>query len=106
MLARDQPSLPVTRVAVRVVGGLAIDADSAGFLFPFQYAVVGDVAPQQIAAIAEIHRSFRPAATGGQTIHRGQRQAILVEAGVDHLHSGIGIALAWFPHDSYSPDVG
>ena len=80
MLAGDQAALTVARVAVGVVGGLAEDADRAGLFFPLQDAVVGNVAPQHVAAVAEIHRPFRPAAPGGKALHRGERQAIAVEA--------------------------
>ena len=50
VLAGDEPALAVARVAVGEVRGLAVDADRARLLLPLQDAVVGDVAPQQIAA--------------------------------------------------------
>src|SRR5580704_10953902 len=103
MLAGDQPPLAIARVAVRIVGGLAIGADGARFLLPFQDTVVRYVAPEHVAAIAEIHRSFRPTATSEQAVDRGKRQAIAVEACIDHRHRRIGIALARFPHGPVSP---
>src|ERR1700732_1714603 len=61
MLAGDQPSLAVAGVAVGEIRGLAEHADRARFLFPFENALVGDVAAQEIAAVAEPHRSLGPA---------------------------------------------
>src|SRR5207302_5081660 len=61
-LAGDQPALAVPRVAVGVIGRLAEHADRAGLLLPFYDAVVRDVAPQEVAPIAEPHRAFGKAA--------------------------------------------
>src|SRR6185312_15082453 len=62
VLAADEAALAIAGVAIGEVGGLAIDADGARLLLPLQDAVVGDVAPQQVAAVAEVDRPFRPAA--------------------------------------------
>jgi hypothetical protein len=62
VLAGDETSLPVHRVAVRVAGGMAKDADRARGLVEAQHAVVGDVAPDEIAARREVGRPLRPAA--------------------------------------------
>jgi hypothetical protein len=62
MLAGDQAAAAVAGVAVGVVGGLAEDRDVARFLVPAQDAVVGDVAPQEVTAVAEIDRSLGPTA--------------------------------------------
>jgi hypothetical protein len=53
MLARDKPPLPVTPVAVGVVGRFPEHADHAGFLLPFQHPVVRVITPEKVAAIAE-----------------------------------------------------
>ena len=66
VLAGDEAALAVAGVAVGEVGGLAVDADRARLLLPLQDAVVGDVAPQQIAPVAEIDRPLGPAAAGGE----------------------------------------
>src|SRR5882672_9554855 len=55
--AGDKPSLAVAGVAVGVVRGPPERADGAGFFLPAQNAVARDVAPQQVAAVAEPHRS-------------------------------------------------
>jgi len=98
VLAGDQPAAPVTGVAVGVVRGLAEDRDRTRLLVPAQHAVVGDVAPQQIAAVAEIDRSLGPAAAGVEPFDRGERQAILVERRIEHAHVGVRITLVGLPH--------
>src|SRR5690606_37314186 len=45
VLAGNEPAIAITRVAVRVVGGLAIDGRDARFLVPAHDAVVGYVTP-------------------------------------------------------------
>jgi hypothetical protein len=53
MLAGDEAALAVAGVAVGEVRRLAEDRDRAAFLVIAQDAVVGDVAPQEIAPVAE-----------------------------------------------------
>ena len=59
--AAHQPSLAVDGVAVGVARRRAEDADVAGGLVPAQDAVVGDVAPHQVAAGREVGRALGPA---------------------------------------------
>ena len=98
VLAGHQPPLAIAGVAVGVPRRLAEHADGPGFLLPFQDAVVGDVAPKQVSAIGDVDRALRPAAAGVQTLHGCERQAVLVEAGVQHLNGRVRVSLAWFPH--------
>ena len=75
VLAGDQAALAVAGVAVGEIRRLAEDADRAGLLFPLEDALVGNVAAQQIAPVAEPHRPFGPAQAGGQPFHRRQLAA-------------------------------
>src|SRR5690349_14691421 len=65
------------------MGGPAEDAHCAGFLLPFQHAVVGYVAPQEAAQIPEPHRPLgEPAAVGDRldcSIAEHQRRKARVE---------------------------
>src|SRR5258708_6765015 len=61
VLAGEQPALTIAIVTIAVVRGAAKDADFSGVFEPTQDAVVGDVAPKKIAAVAEPHGPFRPA---------------------------------------------
>ena len=91
MLAGDQPALAVAGIAVGEVRRLAEDADRAGFLFPFDDALVGNVAAQQIAPVAEPHRAFGPAQSRGQPFHRRQFQPVFLEARIERVDRRIGI---------------
>src|SRR5207302_9252216 len=94
VLAGEEPPLEVARIAVSVVRGHAEHADRAGFLLPLHDAVVRDVAPQQIAAIAEPHRPLIPAHARGDSLDFGEPEAVAPEARVDDLDRRIRIALA------------
>ena len=97
VLAANQPALAVARVAVGEVRRLAVDADRARLLLPLEDAVVGDVAPQQIAPVAEIHRPFRPAAARGEALHAGELQPVFLEARIERHDGRIGIARGLLP---------
>src|SRR5262249_41168376 len=56
VLAADETTLAVARIAIGMICGLAIDADRTGFLIPSHQSVVGDVAPDQAARVAEPRR--------------------------------------------------
>ena len=62
VLARDEASDGIERVAVAVAGRVPEDADRAGGLVPAQDAVVGDVADEQVATGGDVDRTFRPTA--------------------------------------------
>src|SRR2546430_14494565 len=83
VLAGDEPALPVARIAVGVVRGLAKDRGEAALLVPAQDAVVGNVAPQHIASVADPDRALAPARAGGKPFHAGEQHVILREARVE-----------------------
>ncbi len=95
MFGSDQAALAVARVAVGVAGRLAEAVHQPGMLAPAHDAVVGDVAAQEIAAVAEPHRTLGPAQPAGDTLHRGERQAEMLEARVQHPH-GKGRGSGWW----------
>jgi hypothetical protein len=61
MLAGNQASLAVAGVAIREVRRLAVDTHRAGFLFPLDDALVGNVAAQEVTPVADPHRPLGPA---------------------------------------------
>src|SRR5262249_44654568 len=75
----DQPTLPIARFAVAVMRRRTEDADSAGLLAPAHHAVVGDVAPQQVAAIAKPDRALGPAKPGREPLHLCTTKPVLRE---------------------------
>ena len=83
MLAGDQPAVPVTGVAIGKVGRLLKHTDRAGGFFPFEDAVVGNIAPQQVAPIAKPDRAFRPAAPGVQALHGRELEPVLFKAWIE-----------------------
>src|SRR5262245_33838329 len=97
MRAADEAALAVARVAVGEVRRLAIDADCAGLLLPFENAIVGDVAPQQIPPVAEVDGPFRPAAAREQPLHAGELEPIFLKARVERDDGGIWIARGLLP---------
>src|ERR1051326_3723109 len=84
-LPGDKTALAVAGVAVGVMGGPTEDADGAGFLLPFHDAVVRDVAPQQIAPVAEPYRPLGKAAAAGDAFDRRVAQDIFLEPRIEHL---------------------
>src|SRR6185436_10681469 len=94
VLAGDEAPLPVPGVPVRVARGLAEDADRARLLFPLEDAVVRDVAPQQVAPVAEPHRPFTPAEPGAQPLDLRGVDAVAREALVEDADGGVRVARA------------
>src|SRR5262249_16886640 len=72
VLAADEPPLAVAGMPVGEIRRPAVDAHRARLLFPFENAVVGDVAPQEIAPVTEIDGSFRPATARSQPLDAGE----------------------------------
>src|SRR5262249_20500571 len=91
VLARDEPALAVARVAVGVVGGAPEHGDGARLFVPTHDAVVGNVAPQEIATVAEPHGALGPAESGRQPLHRRIVDPKPREALIQDLHRRIGI---------------
>ena len=61
MLAGDEPSFAIARIAIRIVAIRAEHADMTIVFQPTHDSIVRDVAPQQITAGGEVDRALRPA---------------------------------------------
>src|SRR5262249_52280849 len=74
-----------------------------GLLIPPEDPVVRDVAPEEVAPVAEPHGPLRPPAPREEPLDGGQRQAVLGEGRIQHPHRRVGIPLARLPHRVSSP---
>src|SRR5262249_51670109 len=92
VLARDEPALAVARGAVGVVGWAPEHGDGARLFVPTHDAVVGNVARQEIATVAEPHGALGTAESGLQPLHRLVADATPREALIQDLHRSIRIA--------------
>src|SRR5689334_22711535 len=90
VLAGDQASFTVARIAVRIVGRIAKHADMPIVFRPAHDAIVGYVAPQQISTIAKIDRAFAPSEAGGDTLDRSIANFVF-EPAIEHLNARIGV---------------
>src|SRR4051812_27248097 len=99
VFAGNQTALPVTRIAVRKSGRFAEYADDARLLLPFEHAIIGDVAPQQIAPVTKPYRPFAPAEAVRDPFDRRRIYTIPSEALVENLDGGIRVTLAWLPRN-------
>src|SRR5712671_6347974 len=70
MLARDLSSLMIERVAVAVVRWLAEHRDAPVIFDVAQLAIIGDVAPDEIASLGAPGRAFVPLAAGEEAMDR------------------------------------
>jgi hypothetical protein len=102
VLAGDQPPLAVTRVAIGVVRLLTKHADTGVGFVPPQDAVAGDVAEQQIAAVAEPHRALGETEAGGDPLDRRVAEHQPLEARIEHDDVGIRIAYRRHPFPARS----
>jgi hypothetical protein len=87
VLAGDQPALTIAGIPVGVVEGGEDAGASVGFV-PAQDAVVGDVAPQHVAAVTEPPAS--PQRAPVWTTDAGLRDAITPEARIEDFHPWVG----------------
>src|SRR6266550_2486681 len=69
MFARDLTSLMIERVAVAVVRRLAEHRDAAVIFDVAQLAIIGDVAPHEIASLGAPGRTFVPLAAGKEPMN-------------------------------------
>ena len=106
MLAGDEAALAVAGVAVGMVRWFAEDADLAGFLVPFEDAVVRDVAPEQEAAIAEPHRALAPPEPRAETLDLGEVEAVPREGRIEDPDPRVRIALARLPVPGHARGEG
>src|SRR5690606_34481918 len=83
VLAGDEPSLRIDRVAVVAAARLHEHRhDAAGLVVPHQ-AVVRNVRPEEVATRGEVGRPFGPAATGVKALHLRVGNDQLAEAGIE-----------------------
>src|SRR3954466_13928974 len=66
--------------------------DPAGLFSPFQKPRARDVAPQQVAAVAEPDRPFGKAAIPGDALDRSVAKHVFLKARIEHLDVRIGVA--------------
>src|SRR5262249_3241038 len=97
VLAGDQAALTVSRVTVCLVRWTAKHADRAGRFIPTHDAVVGGVAPQQIAPVAEPDRALAPRHAGGEPLHANDVRPVFEEAWIEYLDGRVRIARARRP---------
>src|ERR1700704_7137038 len=97
MLASDEPDLAGAGIAVGVVGRLTEDVDPAGFLIPAHDAVIGNVAPQKTARIAEIDRTLAKTAAAREPLDARKREPVFVEGRIETLNCRVRIALTRLP---------
>ena len=97
VLAGEQAALAIAQVAVAVIRWPAEDADLSGIFEPAQDAVVGDVAEEQIAAVAKPYGALGPARAGVEPLDRGALDIIFSEARVQNFDGGIGVGDGIFP---------
>src|SRR5262245_38083578 len=105
MLGGDETALAIARIAVGVVGGTAVDARAPRLLVPAHDTIVGNVAPEQAARIAEIDRPLCPTETGREPFDAREWQAIFSQSsdrahrpggmGAEHALSRPGCPGAW-----------
>src|SRR5262249_61072953 len=88
MVAGDEPPLAIAGVAVGVIRGPAELAPLPGFLVPAHDPVVGNVAPQHVAAVAEPHRPLAPAHARRKLLERRVEQPEFGEARIEHFDGG------------------
>src|SRR4051812_884213 len=91
MLTGDLATFAVDGVAVAVIRRIAKHADVPVILQPAHLAVVRDVAPDQVAARAEVGGTLRPPEAGGDALD-GRIADLVLEALIQGLDPRIGIA--------------
>src|SRR5262249_51249550 len=91
VLAGDEASLPVTRVAIGVMGGLTKHTHAAGLFHPAQHAIVGDVTPHQEAPIPKPAGALGPQRSGVEALDWRVTQAIGPETWIEDFDGGIRI---------------
>ncbi len=92
VLAADEPPLAIARVAVGIVRGRAEDAHMPVFLQPAHHAIVGNIAPHQKSAVAEIDRALGPAEAGGDPLDRRIADHVFELLVVEHFDARVGVA--------------
>ncbi len=89
VLAGELAALKVERVAVGVVGRRAEHGDATVVLRPSHLPIVGNVAPQQIAALRAPGRAFGPQQSGIEALDRRVGLGEVLERGIDRDDVGV-----------------
>src|ERR1019366_5747056 len=92
MLAGNLPALEIESVPVAVFRRCAESAGVAVLLQPAHLAVVGDVAPDQVAASGAPGGTLGPPRAGPQTLDGGAADRVFPEPLVERDDVGVGIA--------------
>jgi len=92
--ADHQPALAVAGQAIGEVCLLAKYAQRLADLVPAHDAVVGNVAEQQVAPVANPYWTFGPAQTVGDLLDAGVEQAQLQKAFIQYFQGWIGVTPA------------
>src|SRR5262249_55351385 len=85
VLAADEATLPVARVAVGEIRRPAVNAGASGPLIPAHDSIIGNIAPKQTSRVTEINRALAPAHAGSEPLDARVSQPM------------IGMALARLP---------
>ena len=91
VLAGDQPTRAVARVAVGVAGWMTEDRNGARRLVHLQNSIVRDVAPQEAAGVSEPHRPLAPARARSQLLDASIEQPIFGEPLIEYVNGRIGV---------------
>ncbi len=92
--ADHQPALAIAGQAIGEVRLFAKYAQRLADLVPTHDAVVGNVAEQQVAPVANPYRTFGPAQTVGDLLDAGVEQAQLQKAFIQYFQGWIGVTPA------------
>ena len=93
-------------VAVAVAGWIAEGGDAAVFLDPAHLDVVGDVAPDEVAADAIPRRALGPKRAGVEALDGGVADHVFAEAIIERDDVGVGILDGCWPDQSRGVGLG
>ena len=91
VLAGKLAAFEIERVAVAVAGGIAEGGDAAILFDPAHLDVVGDVAPDEVAADAVPRRALGPERAGVEALDGGVADHVAAEAIVERDDVGVGV---------------
>src|SRR4029077_5475197 len=91
------------RVAIGEFGGLAENADGPRLLLPFQDAVVRDVAPKEMAAVAAPAQPLPPPRAAPEPLDRRAEDTVRRKGRIKDLDRSVRIAQARLPHAAFLP---
>lgn len=92
VFAGNLSAFAIEGIAVAVVGWISGDADMAVFGQPAELDVIGDIAPDEIAADAAPGGSFGPEGAGVEAFDGRATDFVFGEGRIDDNHVGFGVA--------------